>query len=1051
MTVDTPEIIRHRYQILEPVGSGGMGTVYRAHDMLFGEDVALKRVRPGEDSMMAAQNANYDARMIIAQEFKTLAGLRHPNIISVRDYGFDEDGQPFYTMDLLLQPQTILEAGQGRSTHIQVSYLMQVLQALAYLHRRRVIHRDLKPANVLVVNDHVKVLDFGLSIVEQTTASQSSQGIAGTLAYMAPELLLEGEATESSDLYALGVIAYELMAGHHPYNTGNVARLIWQLRNDYPDLTQIDAEFPMVNFINQLLQRSPNERFQQAVDAMVALNRASGAELPIETEATRESYLQSAKLVGRASEVEQLLTALDAAKDGQGSAWLVGGESGVGKSRLIDEIRTQAMVRGALVLRGQAISEAGGVYEVWQAVLQWLQLLKTEDHPTLDALMPGGTGQQLNASIDYARTIQDRLLKLLLETLDKIEEPVLITLEDLHWAGEVSLSLLEKLSERLAERRVLVIGSYRDDEAPRVAERLSQLNSIKLERLSEEDLARLSEDMLGEPGTMPNVLDLLKTETEGNVYFLIEVVRALAEVAGGLDRIGLATLPESVFAGGIQQIIRRRISQVPMHARDLLYTAAAYGRHLNIDLLRRVAPDADIDQWLLVVSEAAVIDVADETWRFTHDRLREEVLNHIPEVARVALHQQIAQALESLYQDSVEHLLATAYHWAMSGNTDKEEIYSAHAGELSVRSGAYKDAIKYTGRARELAKNDPNADTRRKRETRYCQTLATAHLGLGNYSMAEALYRENLERGKQGGDEATVAMALSNIGLVTIATERYEEAKAYFEDSLRRYRDLEDSNGTMQALSRLGDIEYELGNPARAQELYQESLRLAREFGKGWGSPGLTNVRRKQRSAIEEQAYRQQRKRLLDDLSAARRSADKLKMTQAMEKLGVAELNLSNIKEARRLLALAAASYRTLGHADGLVRTSNQLGTLLLEAELYPEAEQTFQQALGVATRLVDSALAGRSLVGLASAKMMLGDPETALLVLAYLLHDPVVRSSAIDAAELLVFQLEKHLDDERATTIWRRGKTITLAALVMELTGQPASPPDGKPGLTDS
>ena len=1044
------EVLRHRYQLLETVGSGGMGTVYRAHDILMGEDVALKRVKPGEESLIVEPSAKIDARLIIAQEFKTLASLRHPNIISVRDYGFDEDGQPFYTMDLLRDPETILAAGQGRPAEVQISYLMQVLQALAYLHRRRVIHRDLKPANVLVVNDRVKVLDFGLSVVEQTTAGGESYGIAGTLAYMAPEVLIGAEVTEAADLYALGVIAYELMAGHHPFDTNDVARLVWQVSNDFPDLTEIDADFPMVNFINHLLQRDPAERTGNAVDAMVALNRASGIELPLETEATRDSYLQSAKLVGREREVAQLLATLDAAKGGQGSAWLLGGESGVGKSRLLDEIRTQAMVYGALVLRGQAVSEAGGVYEVWQAVLHWLQLLKTEDHPTLDGLLPGRAGERLNASIDYARTVQDRLLKLLLETLDGIDEPVLITLEDLHWASDVSLSLLDKLSQRLDNRRVTVIGSYRDDEGAEVVARLPHVNRISLARLSNEDLETLSVDMLGEPGKLPNVLDLLKTETEGNVYFLIEVVRALAEVAGGLNRIGLVTLPESVFAGGIQRIIQRRISQVPMHARDLLYTAAAYGRQLDVELLKHIAPDVDIDQWLLIVSEASIVDVSDEVWRFTHDRLREEVLKRIPDVARVALHQQIAEALESLYHDSLEHLLITAFHWAMAGNAAKEELYSARAGQLSVRSGAYADAIKYTGRARELVVNEPDADERALREQDYCRTLATAHLGLGHYTAAEKLYRENLQRTQAREDAAGIAMALANLGLVTTAMERYPEARAYFEDSLQRYSDLDDTQGMIQTMSRLGDIEYELGNQTRAQSLYQGSLKLAREVGRGWGSPSITSARRKQRSAIEEEAYRQQRKSLLDDLSLARRSQNKVQMARVMEKLGVTEMKLGNLAEAQRLMALAGASYQVLGNVDGVVRTTNHLGMLLMEGEQYAEANETYLKALGNASRLVDGALAGRSLVGLASVKMMLGEYSTALLVLSYLLHDSVVPSSEVDAAELLVYHLENYLSGEEATAVWRRGKTLSLNALVAELTGQ-ATLADEQPGVTDA
>ncbi len=154
MPAEPSEVLGQRYRLLGKLGEGAMGSVYRARDRLSGQLVALKRVRLDATQVKPARTAPAGAstqepltplRLSLAREFGTLASLRHPNIISVLDYGFDGDGQPFFTMELLPAPQTIVEAASGQPLALQVEYLVQLLRALAYLHRRGIIHCDLKP------------------------------------------------------------------------------------------------------------------------------------------------------------------------------------------------------------------------------------------------------------------------------------------------------------------------------------------------------------------------------------------------------------------------------------------------------------------------------------------------------------------------------------------------------------------------------------------------------------------------------------------------------------------------------------------------------------------------------------------------------------------------------------------------------------------------------------------------------------------------------------------------------------------------------------------
>src|SRR5690349_17235130 len=250
-----------------------MGTVYRAIDRLNGEQVALKQVSaPTEQLIFLSRTDDGDQRMGLAQEFKMLATLRHPNIISVLDYGFDADRQPYFTMELLENAQNLLEAGRDTTLAQKASLLVQVLQALTYLHRRGIIHRDLKPGNIMVVNEQAKVLDFGLSKRHERDEGDGagSGRTSGTLAYMAPENLRGEAVTESSDLYAVGVMAYELFLGRHPFRTEMLTWLMEDILQAQPDLTGPDVNPRLAYVLSRFLAKTPEERYPNTLEAIKA-------------------------------------------------------------------------------------------------------------------------------------------------------------------------------------------------------------------------------------------------------------------------------------------------------------------------------------------------------------------------------------------------------------------------------------------------------------------------------------------------------------------------------------------------------------------------------------------------------------------------------------------------------------------------------------------------------------------------------------------------------------------------------------------------------------
>jgi hypothetical protein len=335
--------------------------------------------------------------------------------------------------------------------------------------------------------------------VEQEQAT----GTVGTLAYMAPEVLKSERYGPTADLYAVGVLACQMFSGQHPFAEGSTGSLIEHILNNPPDLSHPDIPQEIKPLLGRLLAKHPGERYQQAVEVIHDLSRAVEQPIPVETEAIRESFLQAARLVGRKKELDQLMTAFTQAVEGEGSAWLVGGESGVGKSRLLEELRTRALVNGALVLRGQAVSGGGSPYTIWQAGIRRL-VLQTElsdlQIGVLQAVIPE-IGRLLEREIvdvpvlDTQAT-QTRLLSTITYLFRRQSQPVVVILEDLQWAGDESLELLTWLNRYVSERPLLIVGNYRDDERPDLPQRLSGMRQLKLERLGNSEIAELSETML---------------------------------------------------------------------------------------------------------------------------------------------------------------------------------------------------------------------------------------------------------------------------------------------------------------------------------------------------------------------------------------------------------------------------------------------------------------------------------------------------------------------------------------------------------------------------
>jgi len=947
------QLLGNRYQLHERLGEGAMGVVYRATDRLSGSTVALKRV------IIPSGSEGTGVRLALTREFRTLSSLRHPHIISVLDYGFDDAGQPYFVMPLIEHARDLRQAARQVDHVSRVGLLIQLLQALAYLHRRRIVHRDLKPANVLVTaDDLVRVLDFGLAVETELAIE-----VSGTMLYMSPEVLQMRGASAASDLYAVGTMAYEIFANRHPFNTESLTALIRDILAQDPDLSLIPdldlAESPSLalrTVIGRLMEKEPEDRYADAYEVIDDLSRAAGIRSPQESAAIRESFLQAAQFVGRQAELKALQDALEALWQGQGSRWLVVGEAGVGKSRLLDELRVQALVRGALVLRGQAIAEQGAPFALWREPLRRLVLALTLDDlqaSILREVLPD-IGTILGRDVPSAPPLdgaaaRQRLALAIAEAFAQFHKPIVLLLEDIHWAIG-SLEALQALNRLAEDRPLLIVASYRFDEAPHLAQSLPEMHLIHLERLNRKEIQALASSMLGADNVQSPVLELLDHETEGNVYFMVETMRALAEEAGGLERVGADTLPSKVFAGGVAQVLRRRLGRVSDLYRHYLNLAAIGGRELDLALLQHLI-GPDLDDWLTTCANVAIFANWDEGWRFAHNKLREVLLDDLPADGRADLHRQVAQALEATHPDDPQTYARLADLWREAGDRQRDMAYAEKAAAFNLATGAFSEALALFQRAlRSLRDNDPQAQMIR---MRLLKQLGDAYESLSQYDEALRHYQQSIGLAQTLNDSGGLAAALVGLGDVQTKRGQLAEATETLNMALSLARQQSERRLIAQALSGLGTIDAKRGEVQEATALFEEALALHRALADQRGEAAMLNnlgiVMRFRGQYQAAHDYYQQ------SLATRRAIGDRRGMANVLSNLGVVSKVLLGYDAARTYYDEAIAIFKTIGDLRGQAVLLNNRAMLALEQNRLQEAELGFYEAAHLTRAIGDT------------------------------------------------------------------------------------------------
>jgi hypothetical protein len=634
------------YRIISKIGAGGMGEVWLAEDTRLDRKVALKPL-PAEFT----QDADRVRRFM--QEAKAASALNHPNIITVYDIGEGEAGR-FIVMELVAGRTLRAVIAENNSIETLLTVGSQIAKALSAAHGAGITHRDIKPDNIMVRDDgYVKVVDFGLARLLPSASGEDAATLAqqqttpglimGTVAYMSPEQACGQSASPPSDIFALGIVLYELIAGQHPFRAETLVGYLHAITlQTPPSPRRLRTSVPAAldELILRMLHKEARQRptVAEVAEALREIERGTEKQGESRTRiialSARPAGVPLRHTVGRDEERKDLRAAFDQANAGRGSLLCVAGEPGIGKTTLVEDFLAElATEYQVTIARGQCSERLAGT-EAYLPLLGALEsLLQGGSNPARALVMKqiaptwyaqvvplSGEGEEsarLLAEVKAAS--QERMKRELANFLQSVAHPrpLVLFFDDLHWADVSTIDLLSFLAGKFVVMRVLIVVTYRPSEMLLAKHPFLQIKpdlqspgvcrELLLEFLNEAEIAEyLALEFAGHrfPAEFPQ---LIHAKTEGSPLFMADLVRYLRDRGvialedstqdAGVPRWMLAeALPdiERELPESVRGMIERKIAQLSEEDRKLLTAASVQGYEFDSAVVEQVLKlDAD--------------------------------------------------------------------------------------------------------------------------------------------------------------------------------------------------------------------------------------------------------------------------------------------------------------------------------------------------------------------------------------------------------------------------------------------------------------------------
>jgi tetratricopeptide (TPR) repeat protein/energy-coupling factor transporter ATP-binding protein EcfA2 len=826
----------HHYEIVGPLGAGGMGQVYVAEDLQLRRRVALKVLPPDATD-------DPDRVWRFEQEAHAASALSHPNIVTVYGLGCEPGGR--YIAMELVDGKTLRELVE-RSVAIEavVRIGRQIASALYAAHTAGITHRDLKPENIMVRADgYVKVLDFGLARLapaagdhsRAVTAGATVPGtVLGTVWYMSPEQARGEAVTPAGDIFSFGLVLYELATGTHPFAASSPLQVSQGiLSEDALPPGRLNPEIPdaLGSLILRMLQRDPRARPTSAdvERELDELFRPTGA-------AISRPDVNRSVTVGRTVELAHLHAALQRIGQGRGEILAIAGEAGSGKSTLVEQFLTEIATRPEQyrIARGQCSERLAGseAYGAWLDALSDLildgrggiaRVMKLIAPTWYLRIAPAAA---IDTSTEHLRhepqaASQDRLKREVAGFLQDISRssPLVLFLDDMQWADQSTLELLAYVADRMTDLSILVIVTHRPSETLVSKHPFHQIKldlqsrnvcrEVMVSSLSESNVDELLEATFPEHNFPPELSARIHTRTQGHPLFVADILRDLRESGAAARQDGRWILMEQLdivardLPASVRSMIDRKLSRLDQDDRRLLAAASVQGDAFDSAVVAAalVRDPADVEERLDVLERVhALVRLVDEhefadrtlssRYRFTHVLYQSALFDTLRPTRRAQIALGLAQALERHVGEQVGSVAADlALMFETARAFDRAADYFRLAAQNALQLFAAREAVALADRALTMIGQGQPDRTHHERELSTLIVLGNALIGAGGYlaPRVEETYERALRLADRLGDSPLTLPALWGTNQYKLMRARFADVLACEAEILQRF------------------------------------------------------------------------------------------------------------------------------------------------------------------------------------------------------------------------------------------------------------------------
>ncbi len=866
----------NRYQIVRELGRGGMGVVYLARDPMLDREVAVKVITPDALSTDAVERFKREARVV--------AKMDHPAIVNVYDIG-EHAGALFFVMPYV--PGSSLRAllrDRSLSLGDVIDIGIQVSDALEYSHTKGVIHRDIKPENILVSigetatgGARVRVTDFGLAMSSTQSHLTKTGMLVGTVSYLSPEQLSQADLDGRSDIYSLGTVLYECLVGEAPFS-GEIQSVLYRIAHEIPSAPRLlgaDVPEELERIVMSCLEMDRAIRPQRALELTEALMklrsklRDSERAQKLSIIGRLSTHIQKAAqspFVDREKEFTDLQNRLNLAAAGECQFVVVGGEAGIGKSRLLDELERLARARHIRVLHGRfAEQDRAFPYQGFCEVIQeYFHLKSTSSSGPVDfsdlasdlvSLFPVLAEIELTSDRKITpgaetKKIEDRtyIFDLLARSFIRIggAKPLVIFFEDLHNV-DISIDALEYLVRRLSTTPTLVVGTYRSGEVDKRHLLHQLLDSFRSDRrfllmhlqpFSPAEHRLFLETILTGTALDDRFAERLFEATEGNPYFTQELVRSLIDSGGVVkDDTGAWTISsDAAFSSGalpetIQQVIEKRIKRLPQDRKDVLSLASVIGKSFDFRDLELLAEGKDVEDALDQLVRDGLLQEERESrgdrLMFSSGVIRDVLYAELSRRKRRSLHRKYAEELERRNQGRLERVYPELIHHYSNADVPEKVIdYGLKFARKSLNAFSTEDAIRTTKTVLDFF-GDEEEGMDRSREGEARMLLAEAYRMAGNLEDSIHELEQAVSVFETEKHQAHLANALVQLSETSWESRKFEETGNWVDKGIRVAKSSGEASGLHRLLSLGSTVANLRGEYEKAKQYLHELEVLA--------------------------------------------------------------------------------------------------------------------------------------------------------------------------------------------------------------------------------